>query len=354
LALGDFTYMQNFFRAFKERYPKIKIDLWVDEARGKSFFRRWNSKPSKYVLYDWLESTLYFNKIYKNTNSWWQLKRFLKEAKGENYPIVVSLAILRSHRFASFARIICPQGSVFGLFAFCKKYQLVKKYYYLKKINKAVIFNEPSQKPVFHVSEFYANIFEQFFGLQVGLEKHLPFINFPKKWGYFGKLKFLKWGINRKDREGQKTIFINAFAKNKKRCWPIENVFELVSDLQKDDLFYDARFIVNVLPYGFRYCEKSLKNFSSKQIFLFTADYNFFQLPAVIKLCDFVITVDTSIVHLSAALQIPVIVLMRKKSLEWVPYGTKYDTLTTMRRSDFIKSIQVYDVLEKIKSFVRS
>ena len=33
LALGDFTYMQNCFRAFSEAYPHIKIHIWVDELR---------------------------------------------------------------------------------------------------------------------------------------------------------------------------------------------------------------------------------------------------------------------------------------------------------------------------------
>ena len=36
LALGDFTYLQNGFRAFAAAYPHMQIHLWVDEVRRTS------------------------------------------------------------------------------------------------------------------------------------------------------------------------------------------------------------------------------------------------------------------------------------------------------------------------------
>ena len=50
LAIGDFTYLQNYFKAFKDAYPHITIDLWVDEVRRTRLFWRWN-KLKKYSIH---------------------------------------------------------------------------------------------------------------------------------------------------------------------------------------------------------------------------------------------------------------------------------------------------------------
>jgi heptosyltransferase III len=353
LALGDFTYLQNCFKAFHEKYPHLKIDLWVDEARGKSPLLRWNSKKSKYVLYDWLQACGLFNKVYRDTTSWWQLASFIKEKQKDEYPIVISLCQFRCTKFTKFARKISPKGFVIGLFEKFKKYQIFKKNC-SKKLNAMVFLNSCREEKFSHICQFYAFVFEKMFGVNITQENRIPYISFPKKWSYFGKLRFLKWGIHRKDRPGQKTVFINAFAKNKKRVWPFDNVFELVTELQKNDIFYDARFIINVLPAQYKKFEEGLKNFSSKNIFLFTADFNFFQLPSIMSLCDLVISVETSIIHFAAALKIPVVVLMRKKNPEWIPYGTKSLIIQVKNGKDLIKNIKVLDVVEGVKSLLSS
>ena len=38
----------------------------------------------EYILYDWLKSCSYFNKIYEKTGSWFQLQNFFKQAKQEH------------------------------------------------------------------------------------------------------------------------------------------------------------------------------------------------------------------------------------------------------------------------------
>ena len=43
VAIGDFAYLHNYFKALSEQYPNLKIDLWNDEYRGKSCFLRWKS-----------------------------------------------------------------------------------------------------------------------------------------------------------------------------------------------------------------------------------------------------------------------------------------------------------------------
>lgn len=68
LAIGDYTYMQNGFRALKERYPHLQIDLFIDERRRTSDSSKWPALAN-YSLYDWLKDSIYFNKIYSQTYS---------------------------------------------------------------------------------------------------------------------------------------------------------------------------------------------------------------------------------------------------------------------------------------------
>src|SRR5437016_13322405 len=68
LALGDFTYLQNCFRAFAAAYPHIKVHLWVDEVRRTSDSTQW-THLRKYSLYDWTANCPFFDKTYHATYS---------------------------------------------------------------------------------------------------------------------------------------------------------------------------------------------------------------------------------------------------------------------------------------------
>lgn len=110
LAIGDFNYLQTCFKNLHEKYPNLKIDLWNDEYRGRSRMFRWSTKKND-ILYEWVESTPYFNKFYKNIGPWWKFNRFLKDLKKENYPIVVSLFCSnRQSNIAKYVRLISPEA----------------------------------------------------------------------------------------------------------------------------------------------------------------------------------------------------------------------------------------------------
>jgi heptosyltransferase III len=352
LAIGDFTYMQNYFKEFSAKYPHLKIDLWVDEGRGKSILCRWK-KQSNYILYDWLKSCSFFNKIYKNTASWWQLKKILKEAKKQNYPIVVSLTIFRRHRYAKYARKITSKGFCAAIGDLEKKRCFIKNYY-LKKINKLVGYKIKVFEKQSHITNHYANWFDALFNLKVEREKRYPFVDIPKVWLCNAKLKFLKWGINEKQRTEQKTIFINSFAKTEKRCWTRQHVIELIGLLRQYDDFYNTNFVINVMPDKYKDFEKGLKNYSARKIFLFTAANNYFQLPAILSLCDLVISVETSIIHLASAVHVPVLALMRQKNPEWVPLGSNNKVIYAKKRGDWVKDIYASDVAQQAIAFYES
>jgi len=348
LAIGDFTYLQNYFQAFSKKYPHIKIDLWVDEVRRSRCFWRWNNLK-KYSLYDWLENCSLFNKVYKETYSPATLKKSLQTARSENYPIVVSLAILRAHKYARMARNISPKGFVFAMSKKTTMFQIFKRNAY-KKLNATI--DSCTRIPGLLITDVYASWFERLFNINVAQEDRAPFVNIPKQWILCAKLCFLKWGLYSRKKQFGQVFFINPFAKDKKRCWPLKKVLVFLTSLKKDDLWNDVTLILNVPPEKFATTQKFFQKHGLNNLILFTANKNFFQLPAIISLCDLVISVETAVIHLASALKIPTIALMRQKNPEWVPWRMDISHLVTCKtRKDWIKNIDPEIVMSETKEF---
>jgi ADP-heptose:LPS heptosyltransferase len=331
LAIGDFAYLQSCFRVFKKHHPNIKIDLWIDEVRRTRFFWDWKHLRN-YSLIDWVSRSGLFNKIYHGSYSPGRLKKLSREAKSKNYPVVVSLCSLRKSWYCKLAKKISPCGAIAGVGD-------------LEPREVA-----PGESP--HISLIYQRWFEGFFGIKFLPDEQVPFISVPKEWLSYAKLRFIKWGIAPKGKRLEKTIFVNVFAKSSNRCWPLDKLVKLILSLQKTEKFSDANFIVNVEPRFYGAVKSFLSNYCLNRVFLFTAHENFFQLPAVLSLCDLVVSVETSVVHLASALKIPVVALMRKRNPEWGPfYKDNSKVVFTPTQAGWVEEILSSDVVDGVQEF---
>ncbi len=206
-----------------------------------------------------------------------------------------------------------------------------------------------------HVSDGYAQWFEQLFGVEVAPAGRFPFITVPNKWIVFAKLRFLKWGIDKNSKKFGRVIFINPYAKTPKRSWPLESVAALIRLLKQQDTWGDVAFVVNIVPEEFKKGQKVFNKHSLGNTFLFTADHNFFQLPAVMTLCDLIISVETSIMHFASALHVPVIALMRQKNPEWAPIDKELSVvITAAQRTDWVCDIPVARVMQDLDTVFRT
>jgi heptosyltransferase III len=342
LAIGDFAYLQTFFKSFSEKYPHIKMDIWVDEVRRTRFFWLWKHFK-KYVLIDWISGCGLFNKIYAETYSWGRFYEQRAIAKSEGYSVVISLCSLRSHFYAKTAREICPKGFV-AVVVKTEFQNKVKKYF----PDIIIPFNQAETSEKLHIMHTYKEWFTKLFGDDLSETEWLPFINIPREWTSYAKLKFTQWGIPPKRKE--KVVFVNSFAKNVARCWPIDRVIRLIKELKADPAFENAYFIVNVEPQYYENVVILFNNFRLERVYIFTAHKNFFQLPAVISLCDVVISVETSVIHLASALKLPIIALMRQKNPEWAPfYKNASWPIFCQKRSDWVEDISVGEVVKKAR-----
>jgi ADP-heptose:LPS heptosyltransferase len=341
LALGDFTYLQNCFQAFAAAHPHIKVHLWVDEVRRTRDAAQWEHLK-KYSLYDWVESCSFFDKVYTRTYSPALYEESIREARQQAYPIVVSLATLRPHRYAGLARAIAPDGFVAGM---RKRAGLFLPHHHLayRKLDAAIAPSGVS-KQAGHISNVYADWFRQLFDLDIPPAARFPFVNIPDQWMAYADKQLAAWNF---DKGRGKLVFINPFAKTKKRCWPLERVAELVLAMQKQDAWRDACFIVNAVPQELANAKKVLDAYALERTRLFSAEENFFQLPALLSRCDLIISVETAVMHLANAVHVPVVALMRQKNPEWVPVDRANSTvITASRRQDWVDAISIEQVMK--------
>ena len=344
LALGDYAYLQNCFQALKQAYPHLSLHLWVDEVRRTSDASKW-PQLAKYSLYDWLEASPFFDKIYRRTYSPALYEESVGEALREDYPIVVSLANIRSHRYAALARRLGPRAFVAGIKSAAG---LLEPHHALsyRKLDAAIALRTPGAAAHPHISDIYAGWFEQLFALDIPAARRMPFAEIPEYWTEAAHKRLADWGFS--PRAG-KLVFINPIAKTEKRCWPLDSVAELIIAMRKKNAWRDACFIVNAMPHDMANVRRVLDSYALANTELFSAEQNFFELPAMLARCDLVISAETAVMHLANAVKVPVVALMRQKNPEWVPLDRAHSTvITAARRRDWVKAISVQQVMDAI------
>jgi heptosyltransferase-3 len=344
LALGDFTYLQSCFQALAQAYPHLKIHLWVDERRRTSRSAEW-AHLKKYALYDWLAECPYIHKVYDETYSPQVYRESVEEARREDYPIVVSLAVLERHKYASLARSISPQGFVVGQKKPVRPYDLPKRLIY-RKLDAFIPAYTRSSHPDLHISDIYAGWFSQLFGMEIPPPARFPVLGIADRWLDYARRQFADWGFMGADRRPSQVVFVNAFSKSVERSWPLERVIGLIRTMRCRPEWQDAGFVVNVVPEELENARELFAGVGLERTHLFSAEDNFFQLPAVLSLCELIISVETAVMHLANAVHVPVIALMRQNNPEWAPIDRANSTvITAPKHGDWVDRIGVQDVM---------
>lgn len=238
LAIGDFAYLQNYFLAFSRKYPHLKVDLWIDDVRRTWLFWRWPHLKS-YALYDWVEQCPCFTRIYRRTYSHPARWKSRSDARDEGYPIVISLATLRPHRYARLARSISPTGFIAGMVKKTRPWKMIKNLAF-SRLDGRLSEDKACLPPIRHVTDMHTHWFERLCGLALPPDLRTPFITVPSEWRDWAEKRFPR----RNGPEQCRRMFINPYAKVKKRCWPLFSVYRFLSDLKKKDAWKDTQFII--------------------------------------------------------------------------------------------------------------
>ena len=344
LALGDFTYLHNFFAAFAKAYPSISVHIWVDELRRTSDKSKWPGLK-RYALYDWLRACPFVSKLYDRTYSSEGLDESIMEAKKERYSVVVSLATLRPHGYARLARTISPSGFLVGL---RKKTGLFQWHHHFgyRHLDAVIPDFKPKKENQYHVTDMYAHWFKEIADVELAAVDHYPKLEIPIEWLEKAKHQLRELGF---DCPQGRIVFINPFAKTKKRCWPLINVIKLIEEMRHLPTWEGASFLVNAMPQDIDRVKALIKEYSLRDTEPFSAEANFFQLPAMLAQCELIISVETAVMHLANAVHVPVIALMRQKNPEWVPIDRENSTVIIAEgKSDWVDTISIQQVLDAL------
>ncbi|WP_229256358.1 glycosyltransferase family 9 protein [Duganella lactea] len=346
MAIGDFTYMQMCFRALKRAHPHLAIHLWVDERRRTDDPAQWPHLKN-YSLYDWLRASPCIDQLYDQNYSPALHAQSIAEAQREDYPLVVSLTHMACHRYARLAREISPRGFIVGLTKQKYRFFELSKRLSIRKFDATIPLYESQQRDVPHVSDIYAQWFASAFGVAIAPAERYPAIDIPERWMDYARGQFAAWGL----ASGAPVVFINAYSKGEERCWPLERVFALIRALRDHPQWRDAGFVVNVVPEALQHARALYASEAPPATHLFSAEDNFFQLPAILSLCSLIVTVETAVMHLANAVRVPVIALMRQNNPEWVPIDRQNSSIITVGRfGDWVTQIGLPEVMEKILS----
>jgi ADP-heptose:LPS heptosyltransferase len=352
LALGDFTYLQSCFQAFARAWPHLKIHLWVDERRRTGRSSEWEHLR-KYALYDWLAECPYIDRVYDATYSPQLYRASLEDARREDYPIVVSLAVLERHKYAALARNISPHGFVVGQKKPVRPYDIPKRLVY-RKLDAFIPAYTPASHPDQHISDIYAGWFTQLFGLEIPQAARFPVLDIADRWIDYARTQFADWGFMRADGKPSRVVFVNAFSKSVERSWPLERVIGLIRTMRCEPEWRDAGFVVNAVPEELARARALFAGAGLERTHLFSAEDNFFQLPAILSLCELIISVETAVMHLANAVHVPVIALMRQNNPEWAPIDRANSTvITAPRHGDWVDRIGVQDVMAVLAARLR-
>jgi ADP-heptose:LPS heptosyltransferase len=345
LALGDFTYMESCFKAFHNNYPHIKIDIWVDELRRTYDFRQW-AGLKKYSLFDWLEVSPYFDTIYKKTYSPFAFRSSVREARAKNYPIVISFGLSRRTFYAGLVHKLAPKAFTAAIIKRYKSYDFMKRRVFGRLSASLVDYPEGAT----HVSDIYAAWFHSLFGLNISREDRYPQLTIPDAWRTDACKRLFQWGLSEKVRRKNRLVFVNAFSKQDERSWSVEKALELIAAIQCLDGWRGSDFVINTVPEKWIETKQTLERVNVKSnVFLFSAGDNFFQLPAILEQCDLIISVETAVMHLANAVNVPVIALMRQLTPEWMPIDKENSRVVmTEGRDDWVQKITLGRVIDAL------
>jgi heptosyltransferase III len=348
LAIGDFTYLQACLRAFARAWPHVRIHVWVDERRRTADPAAWPHLRG-YALYDWLAACPWIDKVYDSTYSPAAFAHAVDEARAERYPVVASLAVVDCHRYARLARRISPRGFVVGLTKPAERLLHVpSRWAAYRRLDAALPVYSAAEAAQRHISDIYAEWFARYFGVDVPPAARVPRLDIPERWVRSAHALFAAWGCT----VGKPVVFVNAYSTSPDRTWPLERVAALARSLRKRLAWRGVTVVVNVVPEAL---DEARRLFEGRpgadlaHVRLFCAEEHFFQLPAVMRLCSLVISVETAVIHLANAVGVPVVALMRRNHPEWAPIDRARSTVIMVPEpDDWVTRIGVDEVLAAV------
>ncbi len=145
----------------------------------------------------------------------------------------------------------------------------------------------------------------------------------------------------------KKRVGIVVSGSSPAKFWGLNNISQLIK-MMNEKLDYE------IVVFGTKEHKsliEYLNQLNNTIIAPFTDDFD--EFVAMVASCDYIVTPDTSVVHLASALGIPVVVLYtfvdERFGMPWFPYKTKFEAILSKKDSYAdIKPEKVFDAFQKL------
>lgn len=264
--IGDMVINTIMFREIKRQYPNIKIGV-VTKGGAKGV----------------IENNPYVDKIYNYEKSSKKIKKLAKEISEEKYDLLVD--------FSEMLRV-----NQMMLINLCKaRYNMGLDREDWKLFDKSYSFPEGE----FHIVEVYKKVLEEIGIKKTNLDYDLHFTEKEKQDVEVLLNKF----------KGQEIFVLNPFAASKHRDFNREKIQGIIDIILKKE--NRIVFLIGEKKRG-EEVENIIKKYSENVFFAKLG--SIMETAFLIKKADFIITPDTSIVHIAAAFKKKMIAVYRKDS----------------------------------------
>jgi ADP-heptose:LPS heptosyltransferase len=294
LSLKDFLSVQGYIAQIAKFYPQIKIDLWINS--NCTCLLKHKQPFEEKLFIEFLQECSFINSFYVNTCSSKLLKNNLISASQYNYSAIILLPMQNISESIKLAKKISGRSFLVGISPKVKWYNFVMRRI-SRRMDCAIDLNGVSE------NLRYDAIFKKLFSEQLA-QNYKPALVIPRRWITYAKLRFMKWGIDKKGQRFGKVFFINAFNDDERYGCSFDKILKLITDLKRNDAWGDINFVLHAPPSKLQQVRKFFAKHSVNNLYLFSADNNFYQVPSILSLCDGVFSVDGFCSELSTLLSI--------------------------------------------------
>ena len=339
LAIGDFVYQGPHLQALQQKYPNIQLDIWIDDLRDRS--KSWHTGRNT-TLCQWLEDQPFIHDIYPIAESAPQRQELIRRAQQRNYDVIFFIATQRSEVYAKVARAISSTAKIVGTQSKALQ-NPIQKWWQFNRIDGYLKEKSIPAQHRQHIRDLQGFRFQTLVGAKS--DKATLQISPPELWRQ--KTQEL---LNRHAPDpATQWLLLNPMSTSVKRdlSWP--KTLELIEALYQSNP--DRGFVLNLPPDQFATIEERLGSEPlgpAITILPFTAKEHFYQLPAMLSCVDYVVTVETAIMHLAASVGTRQTALVRASAKHWRPLGDSQ----VVECQGIVDSVDITELAQRISEHI--
>lgn len=319
--IGDLVLTSPLWTTLKKRNPEVRIGIAMSNRNQDVISEEKIDK--KYDLY---------------SGGIWSIFKEMRRARRDGWDVVLATAgYYKPTRFAFVSRFIAKNGITTSRHSSrAKRYSRIYSF----------CFERPPEWDCVPMVQQYCELVEKVFSIEFTAQEKQPHFLIESRVDILIKEQIDKL---LQQKGFSKYILVNLEAKVEYREWGIENTELLAKEMLQESK--DTLLILSASP-EYRQYYKIEDRFRAIANILIIKTNSIHELAAVVKYASVVVSPDTSVVHIAAALGKKIVAFYPAPD-EWHPYGVEASILYP-KRWETISSISVTKVLSEVISLLDS